>query len=319
MILLPEVLAIFILDSIFVLFCTISFVNALKIYRKWDADATTNEQYILEKKSYLSATIIKFVFMVKVPLFLFFIFSLDKISDILTGAMCGAGVVDATIYGNYLFVLKILNLYLFAYWLALNHEDLKHEVQPYTKVKFGFFILIYFLLMTEIFLEFMMFSSINLNDVVDCCGSIYSSSASSYFSLILSLKHSIILALFYSNFFLIALFYYKRYAKLFAFANIFFLFISIVSLITFFGTYIYESPSHHCPFCLLQKEYYYVGYLLYTLLFLGTFSGIYAGFLKSDEKTQTKNYKFSLIFNSLYLLIVSAYPLFFYLKNGVLL
>ena len=173
--------------------------------------------------------------------------------------------------------------------------------------------------MAEIFLEFMMFSSINLNDVVDCCGSIYSSSASSYFSLILSLKHSIILALFYSNFFLIVFFYYKRYAKLFAFANIFSLFISIVSLITFFGTYIYESPSHHCPFCLLQKEYYYVGYLLYTLLFLGTFSGIYAGFLKSDEKTQTKNYNFSLIFTSLYLLIVSAYPLFFYLKNGVLL
>ncbi len=28
------------------------------------------------------------------------------------------------------------------------------------------------------------------------------------------------------------------------------------------------------PFCLLQSDYYYIGYILYTLLFLGTLYGL---------------------------------------------
>jgi hypothetical protein len=319
MLFIPEVLSILSLDVLFLFFATLAFFEALKIYKKWDINATTDEQYSLEKKSYLSATIIKFIFALKVPLFLFFIFTLDKISHILSGAMCGAGVVDATVYGNYLFVIKIINLYLFAYWLALNNEDLKHELQPFTKAKFGFFLLIYFALVVEILLEFLMFSSIDLQEVVNCCGTIFSASSSSYFAYILALKPSILLSIFYINFALMLLFSYFKRNILFGISNILFIITSIVTLITFYGTYIYELPSHHCPFCLLQVEYYYVGYLLYTLLFLGTFFAISVGFIKTDKSTLKKNYKRSLLFNSLYLLAVSAYPLIYFLKNGVML
>ena len=127
MILTPEVLTIFILNAIFAIFATIAFVLSVKIVLKWDINATTQTQYTLEKYSYLSATIIKYISAIKVPLFLFFIFTLDKISAVLTGAMCGAGVVDATEYGNYLFILKVINLYLFAYWIVLHNEDIKDE------------------------------------------------------------------------------------------------------------------------------------------------------------------------------------------------
>ena len=140
MILSPEVLTIFILNIIFTIFAVIAFILSIKIVLKWDINSTSNLQYSLERQSYLTATIVKYIFAIKVPLFLFFIFTLDKISTVLTGAMCGAGVVDATDYGNYLFVLKIINLYLFAYWIALHNEDIQHENQPYTKMKFGFFI-----------------------------------------------------------------------------------------------------------------------------------------------------------------------------------
>jgi len=133
MILTPEVLTIFILNAIFAIFATIAFVLSVKIVLKWDINATTQTQYTLEKYSYLSATIIKYIYAIKVPLFLFFIFTLDKISAVLTGAMCGAGVVDATDYGNYLFILKVINLYLFAYWIVLHNEDIKDEKLAFTK------------------------------------------------------------------------------------------------------------------------------------------------------------------------------------------
>ncbi len=43
--------------------------------------------------------------------------------------------------------------------------------------------------------------------------------------------------------------------------------------------YFYELPSHHCPFCILQKEYGYVGYALYATLLGGATSGLGAGAL----------------------------------------
>ncbi len=36
-------------------------------------------------------------------------------------------------------------------------------------------------------------------------------------------------------------------------------------------------PTHHCPFCVLQKEYGYVGFPLYLTLLGGAISGMGAG------------------------------------------
>ncbi len=315
MILTPEVLAILILNAIFALFGTVAFVLSVKIYLNWDINSTSTAQYRLEKQSSLAATIIKYIFSIKVPLFIFFIFTLDKISNVLTGAMCAAGVVDATEQGTYLIVLKIINLYLFALWLKLNAEDVKDRNQPHTKLKFGFFALIFFLFIVEVILEWVMFSAIEIDKMVSCCGSIYSSSANSGISSIFSLGTAALLALFYGNYLLIVLFYFLKKRYLFAVTNMLFVVIAIIALILFFGTYIYELPSHHCPFCFLQRDYYYIGYLIYGMLFVGTFYGLVVGFFKES----ILSYKISLLFNSLYVILLSLYVVVYYLKNGVLL
>ncbi len=317
MILTPEVLAIFILNTIFAFFAIIAFVLSVKIFLHWNLKSVSQSQYRLEKQSYLTATIIKYIFAIKVPLFLFFIFTLDKISNVITGAMCGAGVVDATPYGTYLLILKVINLYIFAYWLMLNSVDMRHEDQPYTKLKFGVFIVAFFLLMGELILEGVMFNSIDIDKMVSCCGTIYSSSASSYISNIFSIDTSVLLFLFYGNFALIVLFSLLKNKYLFSIANLFFIIISIISIIVFFGTYIYQLPTHHCPFCFLQKDYYYIGYLIYIFLFTGTFYGVIVAFIHSDEKEMKRHCKISLLFNTLLVLLLSAYPLVYYIKNGV--
>ena len=317
MILSPEILTILILNMIFTIFAIIAFILSIKIFLKWDINATTKTQYSLEKYSYLSATIIKYIFAVKVPLFLFFIFTLDKISHVLTGAMCGAGVVDATDYGNYLFILKVINLYIFAYWIMLHSEDIKHEQQPYTKKKFLFFIVAFFFFISELILEGIMFSAIDLEEMVSCCGTIYSSSSTSYISKIFAIDISMLLGIFYGNFLIMFLLYFLKRKYLFSVANIFFIIISIITLIVFFGTYIYELPSHHCTFCFLQSDYYYVGYLIYALLFTGTFYGLATGFIETDKENRIRKYKISMLFNTLYVILLSLYPIIFYIKNGV--
>jgi len=313
MILSPEVLTIFILNTIFAIFATIAFMLSIRIFLKWNVNSSSQLQYTLEKQSFLSATIIKYIFIIKIPLFLFFIFTLDKLSNVLTGAMCGAGVLDATSSGTYLIVLKIINLYMFAYWLKLNSQDMLDEMQSYTKLKFGIFIVLFLFFMFELFLEGYMFSSFEVDKMVSCCGSLYSSSSESSISKIFLLKSSYLLTLFYGNFLLIFIFYFLKNRYIFALLNFTFIIISLITLITFFGTYIYELPSHHCPFCFLQSEYYYIGYLIYLMLFVGTFYGLCVGFIKELQNC----YTISLLFNFLYVIFLSSIAVIYYIKNGV--
>ncbi|MGE4418478.1 MAG: hypothetical protein AB7D38_01445 [Sulfurimonas sp.] len=311
----PEVLTILILNALFALFAVVAFVLSVRIFLNWNINSTSAKQYELEKQSFLASTIIKYIFSIKVPLFLFFVFALDKISNVITGAMCAAGVVDATQTGTYLIILKIINLYLFAYWLKLHNQDMLSKDQPYTKLKFGLFILFFLFLILEIVLEFTMFQSIEIDKMVSCCGSIYSSSSTSAISTLFTLDDSLLLGIFYANYFMMFLFYFFKNRYLFSIANAIFIPVSLVSLILFFGTYIYELPSHHCPFCFLQSDYYYVGYFIYFLLFAGTFQGLTLGFIKESSRS----YKISLFFNSLYVILLSLYVVLYYIKNGVFL
>jgi hypothetical protein len=315
MLLTPEVLTILILNMIFTLFSLVAFVLSIKIYMKWNIDSTSQLQYELEKESFLASTIIKYIFSIKVPLFIFFVFTLDKISNVITGAMCAAGVVDATKSGTYLIILKIINLYLFAHWLKLHSLDMVDKNQPYTKLKFGLFIGLFFLFIFEMVLEFIMFGSIEIDKMVSCCGSIYSSSSTSVISTFFKLDTAVLLAIFYGNYLLMALFYFLRNRYLFSFLNLIFIPISLISLILFFGTYIYQLPSHHCPFCYLQSDYYYVGYLIYFLLFIGTFYGLVVTFVKETDRS----YRVSLLFNSLYVILLTLYVVAYYIKNGIFL
>jgi hypothetical protein len=317
MILSPEVLTIEILDTIFLIFGTVAFVLAFKISLKWDINSTSRTQYDLENQSFLSATIIKYIFAIKLPLFLFFVFTLDKISNLLTGAMCAAGVVNATDYGTYLLILKLLNLYLFGLWLTIHYLDMKNPNLPYTKIKFEFFTIAYWFLVAEIVLEFMSFYNIDVDKMVSCCGTLYSSSSSSAIGDVLRIETPLLLGVFYGIFLLLVLFYKFRVKYLFAISNIIFIIISLIALIAFFGTYIYELPTHHCPFCFMQRDYYFVGYFIYTFLFIGTFYGIRSGVMQILGELSGQSYRISLIFDTLFVLLVSSYPLVYFIRNGV--
>ena len=314
----PEIIAILMLDGLFLFFSSIAFVLSLKLYWYWDRDATSLLQYRLEKESYLVGLIIKYIFMLKVPLFLFFIYTCDTLSGIITGAMCAAGVVNSVDFGLFLLLFKLLNLYLFGFWLLLHVRDVESELQPYIRQKSLFFGIAFFFFVAEIVLEILFFTSLNISKIVSCCGTLFSASMQSSLSFLFLMENWMIVSLFYASFVLMLVGFMVKNSAVYLFSNLLFLFFAIVSLILFFSTYVYELPTHHCPFCLLQSDYYGVGYFLYATLFLGTFYGI-CGVVIS---TLTKGFilramRLSIFFNSVYVLIVSAYVVVYFLKNGV--
>ena len=314
MLITPEIVTLLLLNLLFGVFATIAFILSIKIVLFFDMQKSTLMQYKLQKQSYLGATLIKYIFAIKIPLFLFFIFTIDKLSNIIPGAMCAAGIVDAAEYGSYLFIIKIVNLYLFGFWIVLHAMDSRDEHSSFTRRKYLFFLFLYITLLAEIILEFFMLLSIDPTQLVECCGTLYENASGSYLSVLLVFNTPWIVTFFYLNFFMLGLFYYLHNRYAYAFFSALFIVIALLTLIAFFGTYIYELPTHHCPFCFLQKEYYYIGYILYGVLFLGTFYGILVGFV---EEGSQKSFKLSFAFLSIYSLIVSAYPLLYYVRNGV--
>jgi len=314
----PEIIALLTLDAIFCFFGLIAWVVAFRIAFHWNAKATTPLQYTLSKQSYLCAIIIKYIFMLKLPLFAFFIYTCDKLSSIIAGAMCAAGVVNSVDFGLYLTLFKLLNLYLFGFWLLLHYADVNDEKLPFTRLKFVLFLLFALPLFAEIALEVSFFSSLNISKIVSCCGTLFSAASDSYMSLLFVVDERIWVGLFYGSFGMILLAYGLKNRLLLIVSNTLFLIFAIISLIIFFSTYVYELPTHRCPFCLLQKDYYYVGYALYAFLFAGTFLGMGGGVLALlSRRTQPRFMRASLAFNTLYLLSISAYPLVYFLRNGV--
>ena len=314
-----EVIIFLFIESILLITLFIAIYFTSIILKKWEFYSTTSTQYKLEKKSYLVTVIIYFTLIVKLFLVPYFAYTIDILSAIVPGAMCGAGVISSNDYGESLLILKVILLFFISFWLIINKLDIQKKDFPYLKKKFLFFLIIAIFIIVEFILDILYFSNISTLSLATCCSAIYSSD-SSLDPLPFGLNLKSLLILFYLLYIFTFISNIKQRPYLSALLNISFLYISYYAILYFFGTYIYELPTHHCPFCMLQKDYNYIGYMIFITLFLGTFFGISNSILRLLTKNIIiKYYKYSNIFNTLFVLICSFYVLGYYIENGVFL
>jgi hypothetical protein len=312
-----EVIVYLLSESILYLLLFIAFVATVGLLRRWDFHAFTSEQFSLENRSYLVMTIIFFVLLLKMLLLPYFIYTIDMLSDLIPGAMCGAGVIKANSYGNPLLVLKIMVLFFSGIWLSLNRIDLQERSYPHTRLKSWLYLFVFLLLSIEFGLDLLYFTHIETTNPVSCCSVIFGQNGGAN-TLPLGLDIPKLLLLFYLLYALILLTVMNGLTLLSLFSGLLFLPVAYYAVVYFFGTYIYELPTHKCPFCMLQNHYYYVGYLIWGTLLLGTFylldSTIMQLFFKHPS---AKLKRISLLFLTLFVLLCSAYVGVYYLKNGV--
>ena len=314
-----EVIVYLLSESILYLLLLVAFLATPGLLRRWNFDAFTSEQFRLENRSYLIMTIIFFVMLLKIILLPYFVYTIDKLSDIVPGAMCGAGIIKANSYGNPLLTLKITVLFLSGLWITINRLDLKAKNYPYIKLKLWFFIAIFFLLSVEMGLDILYFTHIETTKPVTCCSVIFGQTGGGNV-LPFGLDIPKLLMLFYLLYFLIVLTTIAQINAGVILSNILFLFIAYYAVVYFFGTYIYELPTHKCPFCMLQKPYHYVGYLVWGLLLSGVFFSIDSAMVKLFIHQKSDSLKWiSLLLLTLFVLLCSSYVVVYYLKNGVLL
>ncbi len=256
--------------------------EGLRIIRSWDIDSGSEGQLELERKTYLISTVMSYAMGFQLLSLFLFIYTADTLSPLFIGAMCAAGSLKVNGFGYPTLMVKICSCLLAGLWLIVNTTDNKAHDYPLIRIKYWLLLLIAPLLLIETTLQGLYLLSLRPNIITSCCAVLFSTDADTAMSELLALPHWLSQAIFFVSapITLAAGLYVYLKAKgaiLFAIATLCHFVISIVALISFISIYVYELPTHHCPFCLLHQEYGYVGYFLYAAILVGAISGMGAG------------------------------------------
>jgi hypothetical protein len=262
----------------------------VRIVMRWDIRSGSELQLSLERKTYLLSTIMSYALAFQLASFFLFIFTVDDIHPLFVGAMCAAGTLNVNQYGYPVVIMKIINFLLAGVWLILNYTDNRAFDYPLIKKKYLLLMVIAALVVVEMAVQGSYFLNMKANVITSCCGSLFSTETEGVTSSIATLPRIPMELAFYTTMVLTlgsGIYFYLSNNKsgyLFSVLSIATFAVSVAALISFISLFFYELPTHHCPFCILQKEYGYIGYLLYLALLGGAVSGMGVGALMPFRK-----------------------------------
>jgi len=285
MILHPGILAL-LLSSL--LICTMTLWAAgfgAIILRRWDISSGSELQLALERRTYLISTIVGYFLLFQLVSLFLFIRTADGISHLFVGAMCAVGALTANPYGYPTLLLKVITFILAGLWLIVNRADTLGYDYPLIRAKYLLLALIAPLVLAENVAQWCYFLRLSPDIITSCCGTLFSQGSRGVASEIAALPSAPMQAAFCGVAVLttaaaVRFLLDGRGGYLFAALSAIQFPVAIAAMISFISPYVYEMPSHHCPFCLLQREYGYLGYPLYGLLLTAAVAGIGVGALE---------------------------------------
>ncbi len=256
----------------------------IRIQRNWDINSGSDLQLILERRTYLISTILTYVFVFELTSFFLYIYTADHLHSLFVGAMCAAGTLKVNAYGYPALILKMLNFILAGLWLIMNYADNRAYDYPLIKKKYLLLLIIAPLVLVEVFLQTRYFLLLNPDIITSCCGTQFSTGSQTLIGDVVTLPPVPMEVAFYLSMAatVAAGFYFYRSDRggyLFGGLSAVCFVVSMVAILSFISPYFYELPTHHCPFCILQRDYGYIGYVLYGALFGSTVTGVGAGIL----------------------------------------
>ena len=305
-------------EGLLLLLSIVLFLKSIKLLRYWDFTSFSQRQLKLEKEGYLVATIATLLFILKLILTTFFVNTIDNLSLIVPGAMCGAGVISVNSYGMKLLFVKLVVNFSLLLFLVVNSYDLREKTYPLFRYKSWVLLITSVVIFIEFYLDIAYFTHFDLSAPVSCCSALFGNLEGAN-PLPFGLSVSLLLLLFYLLFAgaEISLILESKAGALFTLSL--FGFLAYYSVVYYFGTYIYELPTHKCPFCMFQKEYYFVGYLLWGSLFFGLFFGLIWVILAIVGYNIKKAKQSAMALLAIFAALCSLYVAHYYLKNGVFL
>jgi hypothetical protein len=294
MVLQPGIIALVLGSGITLLLLTYAAGLGVKILRSWDIGNSSEEQLALERKTYLVSTLVRYGLAFEIVSAFLFVYTADDLHTLLVGAMCATGSLNANSFGFPALYVKIAIFFGASAWIAMDSLDSRAEDYPLTQKKYRLLLFIVPLVLAAFVLQILYFRSIDPNVITSCCGVLFSEGGTNIGSSLASLPVRQTEVIFFGSFAVLValgLAVMKSARKLFiipfSILSAAFFVVSIASIISFVSLYFYRVPTHHCPFDMLQSEYYYSGYPLYFSLFAGCFFGAMTGIIEPFRKIRT--------------------------------
>jgi hypothetical protein len=298
-----------------------------RILRNWDFQSSSARQLSLERKTYLVSTLVNYALGLEVISIFIFVYTAEDIHPLFTGAMCATGALNANPVGWYVLGAKLAVFFLGAVWITLNSLDQRAEDYPLVKLKYGLLLALTPLVAIDVALEVAYFWGLSPNIITSCCGALFSESGDTVASTLAALPPGPTAVSFYVGALVLLSMSclclrrggsFMRYA-LSVTAAVFF-FVALAAVVSYVSPYIYELPTHHCPFDMLQAGYHFIGYPLYAGLLGGTLLGILPGIFQplgkvpSLKATVSRLQRKWIIASIIFILIfvaIASYPVFF--------
>jgi hypothetical protein len=284
MILHPGILALLAGSGIVLALMAYGGALGIRIMARWDRRSSSEGQLLLERKTYLVSSLLSYAFGFELMSVFLYIYTVDDIHALFIGAMCATGSLNANPVGWPALGLKIALFFVCAAWLALNSLDQRAEDTPLVRLKYPALLAILPLAALDFYLQLRYFLGLQPEIITSCCGSLFSEGEGGVAAELAGLPARPMMWAFYlaaaavvatSALCLASRRGFLRYLHAAVVASFFG--VAIASIISFISLYIYEMPTHHCPFDILQGQFHFIGYPMFVTLFAGTLFGALPG------------------------------------------
>ncbi len=137
MILHPGVLALLTGTGLVLIMVIYAAATGAFILHHWDFSSSSAGQLALERKTYLVSTLLNYGLAFQIFSTFLFVYTLDDVHTLFTGAMCATGSLNANPVGWFALLLKITAFFLAGLWIVLNMIDQMAEDYPFVKLKYA--------------------------------------------------------------------------------------------------------------------------------------------------------------------------------------
>lgn len=293
MILHPGILALLLGSLLVVLMQGYACVVALRILRHWDRQSSSELQLELERRICLVSTLMQHALAFQGASLLLFVYTAESLHPLFVGAMCATGTLNANPLGWQLLWVKIAEFFLAGLWLVVNHYDQQVEDYPLVRPKYLTLLLLYPLVVLDAVLQLKFFLGLKPQIITSCCGALFGGGGGVASALAGLPTVPAIWSFYLVSALLASVLYgclrspvpWLRY--LLALVAVVYFGVMLVAIIAFVSVYIYQLPSHHCPFDLLQAEYDFIGLPIYLAGFGTVLCGLVPALLQLAGRQST--------------------------------
>lgn len=252
---------------------------AAVILRYWDPTSGSSGQLELERRTVLLSTLISWALVFEVLALALLVFTADSLAPLFTGAMCAAGTLAASVYGYPALLVGLAASLGAGLWLIVNHADTRSDRYPLLRLKYAALLALTPLVLLAGALRVAYLGSLEPEVITSCCGALFSASGQGLGAGLAALPGRFLAPAFWGVTAAgaaagLTVARTGRGSLALGLLGAAAVPVGLAGLVAYVSPYVYELPAHRCPFCLLQREYGFVGWPLYAALLGGALAAV---------------------------------------------